>query len=402
VRPTLAIAVIGLSCLTAGCSDAPPAPLPTVDARTQIVNGSTDSGDPAVVGITGFGQLFCSGTLIAPTVVMTAAHCLPPNIPGNYNDIEIFFGTDYYDGDGTLIPVVEGWTNPGWSEQVLEDDIGLVRIQSAGPATPIGLNQTLSGADDGAEMRIIGYGVTSDGGSNSGLKRQTSGNISRIDPATFEMSFTPGGTCSGDSGGTTLIDRGGTEVVAGIHSRSDCFSVSIDTRVDRYLDDIAAFAGEINASCGSDGQCAFGCADVDPDCPCASDGFCTAACSDPASDPDCAGACAADDICNDSCSPPDPDCCTQDGNCNSICSNDPDCGGGTCVTDGSCNGSCEDDPDCWEAGSVTNQEYDGSTLTSGCRASPSSSGRSSSGGSAALAALMLSALLALERRRRRG
>jgi secreted trypsin-like serine protease len=39
------------------------------------VGGTADTADPAVVGIAVNGRAGCTGTLIAPQTVITAAHC---------------------------------------------------------------------------------------------------------------------------------------------------------------------------------------------------------------------------------------------------------------------------------------------------------------------------------------
>lgn len=131
------------------------------------------------------------------------------------------------------------------------------------------------------------------------------------------------------------------EVVAGIHSRSDCTTQAIDTRVDDYLDEINSFIGETaQPECFEDGQCASGCGAVDPDCPCASDGLCSDTCPDPSSDPDCQPTCVADGACDVACAEGlDPDCEAVEPS--------PTPEGG------------------WVAGDAENEDYDGQLL-GGC------------------------------------
>ena len=46
-------------------------------ARAPIVDGTRELGEPAVVTVEAFGALaLCTGTLIAPNVVLTAKHCV--------------------------------------------------------------------------------------------------------------------------------------------------------------------------------------------------------------------------------------------------------------------------------------------------------------------------------------
>src|SRR6187549_3749514 len=58
-----------------GCTDANIESVPET-VREPIVNGTLSSAnDDAVIGVFGGGSA-CSGTLIAPTVVLTALHCV--------------------------------------------------------------------------------------------------------------------------------------------------------------------------------------------------------------------------------------------------------------------------------------------------------------------------------------
>ncbi len=360
--PTVRCAIPLLGLLLMGCGPDDES-YPAVEQTAQdIVNGTVDSGDPAVVALTVWGQAFCSATLITPTVVLTAAHCLPPNIPeiaSAYTDIEVFFGTQT--GNGTFVEVVDGWTNLAWSEQATYDDIGLVRLASAGPATPLTTNT--ANVSQGQAVRIIGFGVTSESASDSGTKREGTGYVQDLDGYAMILGSSPSATCFGDSGGPTLANLGNGEVMIGVHSRSDCQTGYIEMRVDAYMADINAFIGQ-GPTCSQDGQCAPGCPEPDPDCPCAADGHCTAACPTPADDPDCGPDCSGDGQCNPECGTTDPDCagagCVADNYCNPACIDDPDCGSGAST------GACQGDDCQWIAGTTEENKIEGDLVTSSC------------------------------------
>jgi hypothetical protein len=289
--------------------------------EAEIVNGEADAGDPAVVALTAQGQVFCTATLITPSVVLTAAHCLPPNLPIPTHQIAVRFG----DGTtaGELIEAHDSWAHPSWNDSALYDDIGLLQMKAVASVAPVPRN-TLALAT-GTPVRIVGFGVTSEEGTDSGVKRMGSATVEASDGYVIELAPTPSSTCYGDSGGPTFAG----EAIAGVHSRGSCGFSSIEMSVDAYAFEIDDFlATHPDPACGADGLCAGDCAAApDPDCPCASDGHCTAACPDGDLDEDCAVACGPNGSCNEACSIPDPDCvtCEADGRCVSACDDDPDC-----------------------------------------------------------------------------
>src|SRR5260221_447053 len=81
-----AIIVLAGTLALAGCSAYdPPETTDTLD--DPIVGGVPDAGDPAVAALLYFDpnqrlQFLCSATLVSPTVLLTAAHCVFP-VTGN-------------------------------------------------------------------------------------------------------------------------------------------------------------------------------------------------------------------------------------------------------------------------------------------------------------------------------
>jgi Trypsin len=336
------VVAIALTALVVGCApDMPEAPLDQV--AQPIYLGGPATSDEATVAMTRSGQSFCSGTLITPTVVVTAAHCLPPNISGAYTDIAVFFGSKV--GSGDYVPVVGGWTHPSWNDDALYFDVGLVRLAKTAPVAPIPFNVDGSVLVDAAPVRIVGFGITGEDMGGGGLKREGTAVIDDVDGHVLVLSGDPSGTCSGDSGGSSIMDVDGVDTLVGVHSRADCVGVSIEMRTDTYEAKILDFIGD--PECQMDGICWLGCPFVDLDCPCAKDGFCTDECEDKSSDLDCPVPCIADNFCDATCDA-DPDCpCQADGLCESSCIEDPDCG---CEADGHCADSCDaPDPDCEDA-----------------------------------------------------
>jgi len=284
------------------------------DARAAIVGGHAESGRPAVVAIvmasTDASQedvLVCSGVLITPTIVVTAAHCLHPHVTGiAAEELVVVFGESVAGGT-TRVDVLTGAYHPGWHVDDPEggNDIGALRLAQTAPVDPIPLGP---GPAAGADVVLVGYGDTSDsanGAAGAGVKRSGDAVVGAMGDSWFRMdrSAVTATTCSGDSGGATLANMNGAEVLLGVHSRGDCETAVWDERVDVHADGfLKSFMGEFGG-CGQDGACALNCPDPDPDCPCADDGMCNEACGD--ADADCAG--------EDTCQGEDDPSCACDG-----------------------------------------------------------------------------------------
>ncbi|AVH55780.1 MULTISPECIES: S1 family peptidase [Streptomyces] len=207
-----------------GAPSAVAAPQPIVGGTT-----TTTTAYPFMMQLTDAWQnQFCGGTLVSPTKVVTAAHCM---VGETTSSVRVVGGRTYLNGtNGAVRQVSKIWIHPGYTGTTNGDDVAVLTLSSSMPYTTASY---VSSSDTGvyatgATARILGWGTTSSGGSSSNqLRTATVPIMSDSSCASSYGSdfiasdmvcagYTSGGvdTCQGDSGGPLLIG----DVLAGITS----------------------------------------------------------------------------------------------------------------------------------------------------------------------------------------
>ncbi|MDB4965825.1 MAG: Vitamin K-dependent protein [Myxococcales bacterium] len=218
--------------------------------RQSIVGGSVDTADPAVVLIIGHGSsadpvITCTGVIASPHVVLTAAHCLDPDIVGPGRTFTVFTGSDVQDPAQGELPAnfvhgQETHYDPQFDGRALSHghDIGLVVTEAALAAAPLPLNRAPMTPDlRGRPVRLVGFGIDNDGhASTIGVRRQVPSTLDGYTDQLLKFADPIHNTCDGDSGGPALMTLQDTEVVIGISSFGDasCRKSGAETRVDVY------------------------------------------------------------------------------------------------------------------------------------------------------------------------
>jgi MYXO-CTERM domain-containing protein len=239
-----------LSCLAlilTGCALAPSQP---GEVSQPIIGGVADNGDPSIVLVLGEnnqGESICTGEVVSPHVVLTAAHCVDPATVGNGVTFYIFKGSDLNNNaqannQANFVTVKETHYDTKFSPNNLGGghDVGVVITTSdiGVPSLPMNHN-AITNNDVGQNLRVVGYGVNSGNdvnGTSAGTKRQVTMPLQDYDNLFLYFGNAKTNTCEGDSGGPALLTINGVETIVGITSFGDqaCAQGGADTRVDVY------------------------------------------------------------------------------------------------------------------------------------------------------------------------
>lgn len=191
-----------------------------------IVDGERTSGFESVVAIAlqrtrceDPPSVLCSGTVIAPRAVLSAAHCFLPMRPGLA--YEVYSGDDA-GLDEVGVPVLSVVTNPGFDEESRERDLALLWLaRPIEGIAPEGLPQSRARAPQvGEAVDLVGFGATTPGVVPDGAKRVGSGRIGASTERVVVVDPAPAVSCVGDSGGP-LFTMGDAAVFVGVASSGD-------------------------------------------------------------------------------------------------------------------------------------------------------------------------------------
>lgn len=247
---------------------------PLEQRQQPIIGGKEDLSHPAVgVLTTNTFTPFCTATLIAPRLALTAAHCL--DIAKALN-LKLRFRIDLPSQAATgfdqhFVDVENTSVHAQWAPSTMsfDHDIALLRFREAIPLIqPMALYPNAM-EGDWLQKRItaIGYGLLQTRPQTIEAKRKHSVSlpISAVIPSFFRVFEANKSPCSGDSGGPALFQEGEQISILGVAShvtgslagpnQPACDGMTAYLRVDAYQAWLKPFLEEPQGLCKQDSDC---------------------------------------------------------------------------------------------------------------------------------------------------
>ena len=205
--------------------------LAVMPPAAALVGGATPAADAigrSVVTIVGSRGNFCTGSLIAPSLVLTVAHCVQPG--ADYKIVHYGMNQKPELEDVDTVAIHPGFKMAEMLAHRATADVALLRLSvPANGKYPARLASPQLPLVSGNSFAVAGVGVTVRGdGKSAGVIRSAalvatgkpgSLQIRLVDPA-GQGAQAGLGACTGDSGAPVFEDHQGTPIIVGVVSWS--------------------------------------------------------------------------------------------------------------------------------------------------------------------------------------
>ena len=202
--------------------------VPTATGEARIMGGVDENGFAATVLIETVApdgaEGICTGTLVTPTTVLTAAHCVADL---SAEDLTLRNGSAravvVFDGDREVerVQIVDSVFHAEWNDSNLQQgvDLGMVYLGQPLSVEPAILDDMAPDVRAQSVGTIVGFGVDENG--RAGRKKSTQMAVDEYLRQQFLLKSADQAhrsSCNGDSGGPLYFEAWGSRVLAGVAS----------------------------------------------------------------------------------------------------------------------------------------------------------------------------------------
>lgn len=237
------------ACLTTGAGQA--------SAAAPLIVGGVDADQayPFVVSLHNVtGKTFCAGSLITPTWIVTAAHCVkgknPSAITARVGSNDSGQGGEAGQPDNVVV-------NPDYNAAGAGGDIALIRLSAPATSAPIDLGTVTT---PGTPTRLLGWGQTCPTPTCGKLPTMLQQLDTQLVEATYctaafdakaelctDSPNLTAGSCYGDSGGPEVVKADDKWQLLGVTSRPGNGATTCATSASIYTS-VPAYAAWITAT----------------------------------------------------------------------------------------------------------------------------------------------------------